>query len=71
MDVLIELNAVPSVKDIEKLVKLYDTIEIHARNLITFDVNLEHYGPILISIIMSKLPEQLRLGISRQTPPGK
>ena len=67
MDVMIELNAVPSVKDVEKLRKLYDTIEIVIFS--TFDVNSEHYGPILISIIMSKLPEQLRLDISIQMPP--
>ena len=44
MDVLIELNAVTSVKDVEKLRKLYDTIEIHACNLSTFDINSEHYA---------------------------
>ena len=43
-------------------------IEIHSRNLTMFDANAEHYGLILISIIVSKLPDELRLDISREMP---
>ena len=71
MDVLISLEAVTSAKDITSLRKLFDKIEIHARNLNIFDVNAEHYGPILISIIMNKLPDEIRLDISRNMPTGK
>ena len=65
------LNVVPPVEGVGKLRTLYETIEIHSRNLSTFDVNAEHYGPSLISIMVSKLPDELRLDISRQMPAGK
>ena len=32
---------------------------------------MEPYGPILISVNMSKLPEDFKLSISRQMPPVK
>ena len=71
MDALLALKSISSSRDIQNLRSIYDTIEIHARNLENYDVNSEHYGPILISIIMNKLPDDFRLDISRLMPPGK
>ena len=71
IDQLLELSPVKSSKNIEHLRNLFDKIEIHTRNLELLDVNSEHYGPILISLIMNKLPEDLRLDISRKMKPGK
>ena len=44
---------------------MYDSIEINVRSLKTLDISSKHYGPILVSIIMSKLPSEIRLVISR------
>ena len=71
MDSLLALRPIASSRDISELRNIYDSIEIHSRNLEMFDVNSEHYGPILISVIMSKLPEDFRLDISRLMPAGK
>lgn len=70
-DALLPLPSVPSSHNILELTNVYDTIEIHARNLQNFDINPEHYGPILISVIMSKLPDDFRLNILRMMPAGK
>ena len=68
MDALLSLKSVSSSRDISKLRNIYDSVEIYSRNLNTLDVNSTHYGPILISVIMSKLPEEFRLDISRLMP---
>ena len=71
MDVLLDLKPIYSSQVIALLRKFYYTIEIHSRNLTSFDISMEHYGPILISVIMRKLPEDFKLNISWQMPPGK
>ena len=48
-----------------------DIIVIHTRNLQLFDICAQNYGPVLISIILSKLPSEIKLEISRQMPQGK
>ena len=65
------LKPIYSSQDIALLRKFYDSIEIPSRNLTLFYISMEHYGPILISVIMSKLPEDFKLNIFRQMPPGK
>ena len=40
----------------------------NVRNLKTLNVDPERYGPVLVSIIMSKLPNEIRLFISRAIP---
>ena len=71
MDVLLSLPNVESCSDIHILRKMLDVIETTSRNLRPHDIDPNHYGPILISVIMKKLPEEFRLELSRQMPVGK
>ena len=70
MDTLLSLRPVIS-ENMKELRKIYDIIEIHMRNVSSFDISMKHYGPILNSIIMAKLTRSIRLDISMQMPVGK
>ena len=70
MDQLLALRPVAS-DDLQQLRDMYDIIEIHTRNLLNFNVKAKSYGPVLNSVVMSKLPRNIRLVISRQMPDGK
>ena len=59
------IEPVESAQDIKKVRNVYDTIEVHVRNLTSLDIDTRHYGPVLISVIMAKIPEEIRLHISR------
>ena len=50
---------------------MLDFIETTFRYLHPYDIDSKHYGPILISVIMKKLPEEFRLELSKQIPVGK
>ena len=65
MESLLNLQAVSRERDIKALRKLYDNIESNVRSLKTLGVNFEQYGTLLIPIIMSKLPEETRLVITK------
>ena len=71
MDVLLSLLNVESCSDIRLLRKILDVIKATSRNLRLHNIDSNHYGPILISVIMKKLPEECRLELSRQMPVGK
>ena len=70
METLLSLRPVTS-EHVKELREIYDIIEIHMRNVSSFDISMKHYGPILNSIIMSKLTRSITLDISRQMPVGK
>ena len=42
-----------------------------SRQLQRFEVHAEHFGPILIVVLMKNLPSGLRLQVSRNMPQGK
>ena len=42
-----------------------------SRHLQRFEVHAEHFGPILIAVLMKNLPSGLRLQVSRNMPQGK
>ena len=71
MDVLPSLPNVESCSHIRLLRKMLDVIETTSRNLRPHDIDPNYYGPILISVIMKKLPEEFRLELLRQMPVGK
>ena len=66
MDGLLSLPTVNSHHDVKCLRRLYDAVESHVRGLRALGVRTESYGGMLISIIMSKSPEELRLIVSRE-----
>ena len=66
MDALLSLEGVTNVDEIKKVRKLYDTIETHLRSLQNLGVSSESYGSLLIPVILSRIPEELRLLMSRK-----
>ena len=68
MDKLLSIQQVTSLHDVSKIRNIYDEIEVHARNLKSLEVDTKQYGPLLISIVMAKLPAQIKLVISRAMP---
>ena len=46
---------------------VYDKISVHVRGLASMGVSSKEYGSLLIPIIMSKLPSDVRLQISRKS----
>ena len=71
MDVLLSLRNIESCPDIRLLRKMLDGIETTSRNLRSYYIDSNHYSPILILVVMKKLPEKFRLELSRQMPVGK
>ena len=65
IDKLLNLTPVISSKEIKSVRGLHDEIEINVRSLKNLDIASSHYGPILISIVMSKLPDDIKLIVSR------
>ena len=64
-DQLLSILPVTSTNDIKKIRETYDKIETNVRNLCSLDIDTSQYGPVLISIVMSKLYEDCKLQISR------
>ena len=48
-----------------------DAIENTFRNMRPYDIDSSHYGPILISVVMKKFPEEFGLELSRLMLVGK
>ena len=63
---LLKINKVPTSKSCTGLRHLYDQVEGHVRALKTAGVTSEHYGALLIPIIVERLPDEVRLEISRK-----
>ena len=61
-----KLNSVSTMADIKKIRQIYDQVEIHVRGLQAQGVDSAQYGTLLIPIMMAKIPEDLRLILSRQ-----
>ena len=51
--------------------KIYDAVDIHTRTLLPFDINMNHYGPMLVSLLLNKFLEDFKTEISRHMPAGK
>ena len=66
MDKLVKIPKVVDISDVNKLRDMYDTLETHIRNLSDLDVNSTTYGTLLISIIFERIPDDLRIIISRE-----
>ena len=66
MDQLLNVEAVASACNVACLCRLYDSVEAHIRSLNSLGVKAEAYGSLLSSILMNKLPEEIRLLVSRR-----
>ena len=65
MDILLNLDPVTSVQNLKGLRSLYDTVESHIRALKSLGIPSQSYGNLLCSMLMNKLPQDLRILISR------
>ena len=65
MNNLIKLDPIiqPSVKEMRKL---HDIIESNVRVLRSLRINYQNFGPLLVPIILEKLPNTIKLQISRK-----
>ena len=66
MDVLVKLLRADNMKDIDKLRKIYNSLETSVRNLAELSVEITSYGTLLITIIFDRIPTELKLLISRK-----
>ena len=66
MSKLLKLEKIKSGRNIKELRTLLDQIESHLRSLATVGVQSEHYGPLLIPIVIERLPDDIKLEISRR-----
>ena len=65
MDSLLELESVQSGSNIKALRGLYDQVEFQVRSLKSLEVPVDSYGNLLSSLLMNRLPHELRLIINR------
>ena len=63
---LLSLEKIHSISKIEKLKQLFDSLEIQVRTLENLGSSSNMYGPLLISVILEKIPEELTLIVNRQ-----
>ena len=67
METLLNLDPVMSDQNLRGLRKLYNDVEANTRSLKALGVEPETYGAMLASVLLGKLPPDLRLIIGRKT----
>ena len=66
MEQLLNIDGVASQHDVKGLRQLYDVIESNVRSFKSLGVKADFYGSLLSSVVMTRLPSELRLIISRK-----
>ena len=66
MEALLNVPGVISHQDTKALRKLHDTVEAHVRGLKALKVPAQTYGTLLTSVLINKLPPELRLIVTRE-----
>lgn len=67
METLLGIEAVKSDKNLRGLRRLCDEVESHMRSLKALGVKSDSYGAMLAPILLTKLPPDVRLIVSRKT----
>lgn len=65
MDELLKLPTCTESDRPNTLRSIYDKINVHVRGLSSLGIDSEQYGGLLVPVIMSKLPQNLRLRMAR------
>lgn len=71
MDSLLKLAPLGNTSDVRKLRRNYDKIEAHVRGLQALDMPTETYGSLLVPVLMTKIPEDIRLLVGREIKDGE
>ena len=66
MTKILKLQKLQNCCVVNELRKLLDHILIHVRSFKTLEIRSKHYGPLVIPIILEKLPDKICLVISRK-----
>ena len=66
MTTLLSLDTIFSIFDLKNLRKVYDEVETQIHSLENLGLNPKSYGSLIVPVLMSKLPDELKLLISRQ-----
>ena len=57
---------ITSLREVEALRDLYNKVETRIRSLENLGIDSTKYGPLLIPVLLSKIPEELNLICSRK-----
>ena len=71
MDSFLKLTPLQNTSDTRKLRETFDKIEAHVRGLQALDVPAETYGSFLVPVLMSKIPDDIRLLVGREIKDGE
>ena len=71
MDSLLKPPEATSMGEVKKLRNIYDKLESYVRSLQNVGVSPDTYGSFLAPVVMSKIPQELRILISRDMPSGE
>ena len=71
MDGLLKLPPLGNTSDVRKLRQTYDEVEAHVRGLQALEVPTESYGSFLVPVLMTKIPEDIRLLVGREMKDGE
>ena len=66
MNKIIELEPVNNMANVKGLRKLYDSLETEIRNLESLNMKHTEYGPLLVPLLINKVPNELKLILSRE-----
>ena len=69
MDALMKVSTIKSIQDTRGLRNLYDRVESHIRSLRAMGIDSTSYGCLLVPVIMSRLPDDLKLILTRTLDP--
>ena len=70
MDILLNVEPVTLYYNLRGLRQLYDTVESNIPGLQSLGVSSDSYGSLLSSVLLNKLPQELKLIISRELESG-
>lgn len=66
MEILLNLSAASGEQDLRGLCRLYNEVEANVRSLKALGVERDSYGTMLTSVLLTKLPPEIRLIVIRK-----
>ena len=66
MSNLLNLDVVKFISDLKGLCTLNDEVETQFKSMDNLGLQKNQYGPMLIPVLMNKLPEEFKIIISRE-----